>query len=211
MIGSTPGSRSPEAHWTTPSEIGISGSRPKPMTRAKRRLQTTGSPFLERASSTPNFQSRKLLILLSGPAWGYDEKTDQWYCHTFLKEQPDLNWENPEVRTAIWDMMHWWMKQGCDGFRMDVVSISIPRLSHFVGSCLNRSTSLPRLRAILMHLSSTPPGIISPLATCRLTDREYTTISRRCTERYWRDTISFGGLLPASHGFASGLTCYQRR
>ncbi|ORX36066.1 putative hydrolase [Kockovaella imperatae] len=63
-------------------------------------------------------------IFGAGPAWEYDETTDQWYCHTFLKEQPDLNWENPTVRKAIWDMMHWWMKQGCDGFRMDVINFT---------------------------------------------------------------------------------------
>jgi glycosidase len=63
------------------------------------------------------------VLIPSGPSWTYDEKTDQWYCHTFLREQPDLNWENPEVREAIWDLMHWWMQKGSDGFRMDVVSL----------------------------------------------------------------------------------------
>ncbi|WWD21819.1 hypothetical protein CI109_106307 [Kwoniella shandongensis] len=55
-------------------------------------------------------------------AWEYDETTDEYYLHLFLTEQPDLNWENPEVRTAIYDMMHWWLKKGADGFRMDVIN-----------------------------------------------------------------------------------------
>lgn len=61
-------------------------------------------------------------LTISGSCWEYDSTTDQYYLHTFLKEQPDLNWENPELRKAIWDLMHWWMKKGSDGFRMDVVS-----------------------------------------------------------------------------------------
>ncbi|OCF39721.1 alpha-glucosidase [Kwoniella heveanensis CBS 569] len=57
-----------------------------------------------------------------GSAWEYDEATDEYYLHLFLKEQPDLNWENPKVRAEIYDMMHWWLKRGADGFRMDVIN-----------------------------------------------------------------------------------------
>jgi alpha-glucosidase len=56
-----------------------------------------------------------------GPAWQYDEKTKQYYYHTFLKSQPDLNWYNPEVREAIWNIMRFWLKKGVDGFRVDVL------------------------------------------------------------------------------------------
>ncbi|ORY32235.1 glycoside hydrolase superfamily [Naematelia encephala] len=55
-------------------------------------------------------------------AWEWDEATQQYYLHLFLKEQPDLNWENPELRHAVYDMMHWWLKKGIDGFRMDVIN-----------------------------------------------------------------------------------------
>nr|WVH01974.1 hydrolase [Naematelia aurantialba] len=58
----------------------------------------------------------------AGSAWEWDEETQQYYLHLFLKEQPDLNWENPEVRHAVYDMMHWWLKKGIDGFRMDVIN-----------------------------------------------------------------------------------------
>jgi glycosidase len=57
----------------------------------------------------------------SGSTWEWDETTEEYYCHTFLKEQPDLNWENEELRNELYDMMHWWLKKGSDGFRMDVV------------------------------------------------------------------------------------------
>lgn len=59
----------------------------------------------------------------SGSAWQYDEATGQYYLHLFSKKQPDLNWDNPDVRGAIYDMMRWWCDKGVDGFRMDVISM----------------------------------------------------------------------------------------
>lgn len=55
--------------------------------------------------------------------WNYDEKTGEFYLALFTPEQPDLNWENPDVRNAIWDVMHFWMKRGACGFRMDVINL----------------------------------------------------------------------------------------
>ncbi|KAG6819769.1 maltose permease [Arthromyces matolae] len=54
-----------------------------------------------------------------GSAWDYDEKTDEYYLHLYVSKQPDLNWENPEVRKAVWDIMFFWIERGCDGFRVD--------------------------------------------------------------------------------------------
>lgn len=59
----------------------------------------------------------------SGPAWEYDKKTDMYYLHLFSKKQPDLNWENSEVRDEVFKMMTNWCKKGIDGFRMDVISL----------------------------------------------------------------------------------------
>ncbi len=67
----------------------------------------------------------------SGPAWTWDEKTDQYYLHIFSRRQPDLNWENPEVRQAVYAMMRWWLDRGVDGFRMDVINM------------ISKDTSLP--------------------------------------------------------------------
>ena len=58
-----------------------------------------------------------------GSAWQYDEATGEYYLHLFSRKQPDLNWENPQVRTEVYDLMHWWLKQGIDGFRMDVINM----------------------------------------------------------------------------------------
>ena len=56
-----------------------------------------------------------------GPAWTFDPATGQYYCHAFLKEQPDLNWRNPEVRAAMLDVLRFWFDRGIDGFRIDVL------------------------------------------------------------------------------------------
>ncbi len=56
-----------------------------------------------------------------GNAWEWDEATGQYYYHAFLKEQPDLNWRNPEVREAMYEAMRFWLHLGVDGFRVDVL------------------------------------------------------------------------------------------
>jgi oligo-1,6-glucosidase len=61
--------------------------------------------------------------IFSGPAWAFDETTGEYYLHLFSRKQPDLNWENPEVRNAIYEMMRWWLDRGVDGFRMDVINM----------------------------------------------------------------------------------------
>ena len=58
-----------------------------------------------------------------GSAWELDEQTGMYYLHLFSKKQPDLNWENDEVRRRIYEMMNWWCEKGIDGFRMDVISL----------------------------------------------------------------------------------------
>lgn len=56
-----------------------------------------------------------------GNAWQYDETTGQYYYHAFLAQQPDLNWRNPDVRRAVYDVMRFWLRRGVDGFRVDVI------------------------------------------------------------------------------------------
>ena len=56
-----------------------------------------------------------------GSAWEFDDATGQYYYHAFLAEQPDLNWRNPEVREAIYEVMRFWLRKGVDGFRVDVI------------------------------------------------------------------------------------------
>jgi alpha-glucosidase len=67
-------------------------------------------------SEPNNWQS-----VFGGPAWQLDPKTGQYYLHSFLKEQPDLNWSNPEVQREIQDTMRFWFDRGVDGFRVDAI------------------------------------------------------------------------------------------
>jgi len=80
---------------------------------------------------TPGAEPTNWESHFSGPAWAFDEATGQYYMHIFSPKQPDLNWENPEVRQAVFAMMRWWLDRGVDGFRMDVINM------------ISKDTSLP--------------------------------------------------------------------
>ncbi len=80
---------------------------------------------------TPGAEPTNWESHFSGSTWEWDEKSGQYYLHLFSKKQPDLNWENPEVRRAVYEMMRWWLDRGVDGFRMDVINM------------ISKETSLP--------------------------------------------------------------------
>ena len=67
----------------------------------------------------------------SGSAWNYYEELNQYALHLFSKKQMDLNWENPELRQDVIEMINWWLEKGIDGFRMDVIN------------CISKQTDLP--------------------------------------------------------------------
>lgn len=71
----------------------------------------------EDGSAPTNWRS-----IFGGSAWEYDSTRGQYYLHTFLPEQPDLNWENPEVRAAVTDVANYWKDKGVGGFRMDAIT-----------------------------------------------------------------------------------------
>lgn len=60
--------------------------------------------------------------IFNGSTWQFDETTNQYYFHLFSKKQPDLNWDNPEVRESVFNMMNWWFEKGIDGFRVDAIT-----------------------------------------------------------------------------------------
>jgi oligo-1,6-glucosidase len=72
---------------------------------------------------TPGAEPTNWGSAFGGPAWEYDPATGEYYLHLFSRKQPDLNWENPEVRDAVYAMMRWWLDRGVDGFRMDVINM----------------------------------------------------------------------------------------
>jgi oligo-1,6-glucosidase len=75
------------------------------------------------APGTPGAEPTNWESFFSGSAWEYDPATGEYYLHLFSRRQPDLNWENPEVRQAVYAMMRWWLDRGIDGFRMDVINM----------------------------------------------------------------------------------------
>lgn len=60
--------------------------------------------------------------IFEGSAWEYEPISEQYYFHTFSRKQPDLNWDNQEMRYAIYNMINWWLNKGIDGFRVDAIS-----------------------------------------------------------------------------------------
>ena len=70
----------------------------------------------------PGAEPTNWTSFFSGPAWELDPATGEYYLHIFTRKQPDLSWENPQVRRAVHDMMRWWLDRGVDGFRMDVIN-----------------------------------------------------------------------------------------
>lgn len=71
------------------------------------------------AGGLPN----RLTSNFGGPAWTYVPHLDEYYLHLHSKKQPDLNWENPQMKQAIWDMMNFWLAKGIGGFRLDVIDL----------------------------------------------------------------------------------------
>ncbi len=72
---------------------------------------------------TPGAEPTNAGSFFTGPGWQFDPASSQYYLHLFSPKQPDLNWENPAVRQAVYAMMRWWVARGVDGFRMDVINL----------------------------------------------------------------------------------------
>jgi len=75
------------------------------------------------AAGAPGAEPNNWASFFSGPAWQLDDASGEYYLHLFSRKQPDLNWENPQVREAVYAMMRWWLDRGVDGFRMDVINM----------------------------------------------------------------------------------------
>jgi alpha-glucosidase len=77
--------------------------------------------YIWRDGKGPNQPPNNWNSLFGGPAWKWDAKTQQYYYHFFYPQQPDLNWRNPAVEKAMFDVTRWWYKRGVAGFRLDAV------------------------------------------------------------------------------------------
>ncbi len=92
-----------------------------------------------------------------GPTWELDARTGQYYLHLFSRKQPDLNWANPAVRGEIYQMMRWWLDQGIDGFRMDVINF-IAKVAGYPDSTVAPSSLGERYAHVpgIEHYADTP-------------------------------------------------------
>jgi oligo-1,6-glucosidase len=105
-----------------------------------------------------------------GPAWAYDDEREAWYLHLFDRKQPDLNWENPDVRDGVFELMEWWFEKGIDGFRMDVINLvskpdGLPNdPDDPFGGAMSQSTNGPRVHEFLSEMNE------------RVLDREHLTV-----------------------------------
>ena len=101
-------------------------------------------------STANNLPPNNWPSFFGGNVWEYDEQTEEYYLHLFTKEQPDLNWENPQVRKELQDVVNFWLEKGVDGFRMDVISL-ISKRENF------ESTQLKDFNAIInSHYANGP-------------------------------------------------------
>ena len=110
---------------------------------------------------TPGAEPTNWESLFSGPTWEWDEATGQYYLHIFSRKQPDLNWENPEVRQAVYALMRWWLDRGVDGFRLDAINMiskdtslpdTAPRPGSLYGPGEQHFTCGPRIHEFLQEM-----------------------------------------------------------
>lgn len=106
--------------------------------------------------------------IAGGDAWTLDEASGQYFCHFFLKEQPDLNWRNPNVRSAMYEAMRFWLARGVDGFRLDVCWLLI-KDARFRSDPLNPdyAPGQPDFRKVLPIFSADRPEIHEIMAEMR--------------------------------------------
>ena len=102
---------------------------------------------------TPGAEPNNWGSFFSGSVWEWFPEREQYYLHLFSRKQPDLNWENAEVREAVFAMMRWWLDRGVDGFRMDVINL-ISKDQDFPDGRLRRGR-VRRRYAVLLLRSST--------------------------------------------------------
>ena len=124
-----------------------------------------------------------------GSAWEFDRATGQYYCHSFLAQQPDLNWRNSEVRAAMYDVLRFWLDRGVDGFRVDVLWRLI-KDAHFRDDPPNpdfREGEPPYRRLLPLYSSDQPEAL------------EITAQMRQVLEKYPGERLLIGEIYLPVH------------
>ena len=91
--------------------------------RRSRRREGAFSDYYVWREGDPDEPPNNWESFFGGSAWEYDDVREAWYLHLYDTTQPDLNWRNPRVRAAIYDVLNWWLDKGVDGFRLDVINL----------------------------------------------------------------------------------------
>jgi alpha-glucosidase len=117
-----------------------------------------------------------------GDAWTYEPERNQYYYHYFMKQQPDLNWDNPEVKNAMWDAARFWLDMGVDGFRLDAIG------------------------TIYEDPKLTPHTVPMNLAQLRrFSELAKTLDENKLKEKYWHDMFKNQHSQPGVHGLMKEL------
>jgi alpha-glucosidase len=117
-----------------------------------------------------------------GPAWTYEPRRGQYYYHYFMKQQPDLNWSNPEVKAAMWKAVRFWLELGVDGFRLDAIG------------------------TIYEDPKMTPHSVPLDLAGLRsLSDSAQTPQEKELCEHYWHEMFKYQWGGPGLHDLMKEL------
>lgn len=124
--------------------------------------------YLWRDAAADGGPPNNWLSNFGGSAWEWDATTGQYYCHSFLKQQPDVNWRNPELHEAMLDVLRFWLDRGVDGFRVDVMWLLI-KDDQFRNNPINPGyiASSPSVHRLLPLYNSDRPEIHDLVATMR--------------------------------------------
>jgi alpha-glucosidase len=124
--------------------------------------------YLWRDAAADGGPPNNWLSNFGGLGWEWDVNTGQYYYHSFLKQQPDLNWRNPELREAMFDVLRFWLDRGVDGFRVDVMWLLI-KDGQFRNNPVNPGyhAGAPSVNRLLPLYSSDRPEIHDLVAAMR--------------------------------------------
>jgi len=147
--------------------------------------------YLWRDPNSDDGPPNNWLSEFGGSAWRFDDVTGQYYYHAFLAQQPDLNWRNPDVREAIYDVMRFWLRKGVDGFRVDVIWHLIkdaafrdnPPNPHYI-------EGRPPNEKILTQYSTDQPEVLEVVAEMRRVIEEFKIYEKFYKDRGYRPDLA---------------------
>lgn len=127
----------------------------------------------------------------SPSAWAFDETTKEYYLHLYSKKQPDLNWENPQVRTDLYAILNFWIEKGVDGFRLDVIN-AIAKIPGLLDACGKKNLQGKVLNENLIYNHPKVHDYLREMATA-LKNREEIVLIGETINITVQDAIAYTG------------------